>query len=171
MIGAIAQAPCSISVVESESALGPHNRNTLAQIAVDNEFNHLWLVDNDMTFPPDTLARLLQHDKAIVGAAYNYRNLPQRTTVKLRNPEGLVYIPDKIPDRLFACYAIGSGCKLVKTEALRLMPRPWFWLRHDENGQMITTDDVWFCEQAQSVGIDTWCDPTISARHIGDFQY
>jgi hypothetical protein len=171
IVASLVRAPCSIVMVERESALGPDNRNVLAQLAIDNDFTHLWLVDNDMTFPPDTLSRLLAHDKAVVGAAYHYRNLPLRTTVKLLNEEGAVYIPESIPETLFACYAIGSGCKLVTTDALKIIPKPWFWLRHDEDGRMITTDDVWFCEQAAAVGIDTWCDPTIDARHIGDFHY
>jgi hypothetical protein len=171
VVAALVRAPCPIVMIERESALGPDNRNVLAQIAVEHDFTHLWLVDNDMTFPPDTLSRLLAHEKDLVGAAYNYRNLPRRTTVKRLNEEGAVYIPESWPDTLFACYAIGSGCKLVTTEALKQIPKPWFWLRHDEEGRMITTDDVWFCEQAQSVGIDTWCDPSIDARHIGDFQY
>lgn len=171
VVSVIAQAPCPITLVESESALGPHNRNTLAQCAVDRGFSHLWLVDNDMTFPPDTLARLLAHKKDIVGAAYNYRQFPRRTVVKMVDEEGRVMIPETLPPTIFPCYAIGSGCKLITVEALRKIQRPWFWLRCDDEGQLITSDDVWFCEQAIAVGIETYCDPTIDAKHIGDCQY
>jgi hypothetical protein len=134
-------------------------------------FTHVWLVDNDMTFPEDTLGRLLAHGKEIVGAAYNYRAHPLRTVVKILDAEGRVIVPDRLPAELFPCYAIGSGCKLIEVEALRQIPKPWFALRWGLSGQIVTSDDVWFCEQARAAGFTTYCDPTIHAKHIGDYEY
>ena len=171
IIASIVQAPCPLTVCERQGALGPDNRGILAQIAVDQGFTHLWLVDNDMSFPPDTLARLLAHQKDLVGAAYNYRAHPLRTVVKMLDAQGQVVIPESIPESLFVCHAIGSGCKLVTTDALKKIPRPWFGLEWNKEGQISKSDDVWFCEAAKSVGIETWCDPTIQAKHIGDFDY
>ena len=67
----------------------------------------------------------------------------------------------------FTCLSIGSGCKLVTTSALAHMPRPWFGLDFDKDGMLSVSDDVWFCQQAARVGIETFCDPTIRAGHIG----
>jgi len=33
------------------------------------------------------------------------------------------------------------------------------------------SDDVWFCQQAARVGIETFCDPTIRAGHIGSVEF
>lgn len=154
-----------------EGTIGPHNRWIAAKLAIEHNCDYLWLIDADMAIPPDALPRLLKHQKPIVGAAYNYRSLPLRTVVKLRNPRGELYIPETLPTELFPCAAIGSGCKLIQVSALREIPQPWFALEWDKEGCLVKTDDVWFCEQAMSVGIQTWCDPTIDVKHIGDFLY
>jgi len=159
---------------EVEGTLGPHNRWLAGQQAIQQRCDYLWLVDNDMSFPPDTLFRLLAHEKALVGAAYNSRVLPLRTVVKMTDATGAVIVPDAatFPAEPFVCHAIGSGCKLVSVPALQRIPQPWFALGWDlATGELLKTDDVWFCEQAKKVGIETWCDPTIPVKHIGDFLY
>ncbi len=159
-----------ITLAERQGALGPDNRNHLAQMALDGDYTHLFLVDADMSFPGDTLTRLLEHKKDIVGAAYNYRAFPRRTVVKIKR-DGQVYSPYRLPESLFSCHAIGSGAKLVTTHALAHMPRPWFALDFDKDGMLSVSDDVWFCQQAARVGIETFCDPTIRAGHIGSFEF
>ena len=154
-----------------EGSLGPHNRWICAKTAVEQDCDYLWLVDNDMAITPETLPKLLRHDKDIVGASYNYRSVPRRTVVKLRNEAGALYIPDAIPASIFTCAAIGSGCKLIKVSALQRIPQPWFALEWNADGCLSKTDDVWFCDQASKVGIETWCDPTLGVQHIGDFNY
>jgi len=154
-----------------EGAIGPHNRWICGQLALEHACDYLWLIDVDMAIPPDALPRLLAHQVDIVGTAYNYRSLPRRTTVKMRNSRGEIYIPTELPATLFACASVGSGCTLVTTKALMQMPQPWFGLEWNKDGCLIKTDDVVFCEQAASVGIKTYCDPTIDVRHVGDYQY
>lgn len=158
---------------EVEGTLGPHNRWLAGQQAIKTQCDYLWLVDNDMAFPPDALLRLLAAKKDLIGAAYNSRVLPRRTVVKTQDETGATIVPDAatFPPHPFVCHALGSGCKLVRVEALSRIPQPWFALEWDATGALSKTDDVWFCEQAKKVGIETWCDPTIDVRHIGDFLY
>ena len=160
----------TITLAERQGALGPDNRNHLAQMALDGDYTHLFLVDADMSFPGDILERLLAHNKDLIGAAYNYRAFPRRTVVKIKR-DGQVYSPERLPESMFPCYAIGSGVKLVTTHALAHMPRPWFALDFDRDGMLSVSDDVWFCQQAARVGIETFCDPTIRAGHIGSFEF
>ena len=170
IISVMVQSTCPLTIVERSGALGPDNRNHLAQMALDGGHTHLFLVDADMSFPGDTLTRLLEHKKDIVGAAYNYRAFPRRTVVKIKR-DGQVYSPERLPESLFACHAIGSGVKLVTTHALAHMPRPWFALDFNKDGMLSVSDDVWFCQQAARIGIETFCDPTIRAGHIGSFEF
>jgi hypothetical protein len=165
------QAQFGFVLADVEGTLGPHNRWLAGQQALHTECDYLWLIDNDMSIPSEALPRLVAHDKEIVGAAYNYRRMPLMTTVKMLNEAGEIIIPDSLPDDLFECHALGSGCKLIKTSALRTIPQPWFALEWGADGGMSKTDDVWFCEQAKKVGIATYCDPTLDVRHIGDFLY
>ena len=170
IIQVLFQTQAEITLVEREGALGPDNRNHLAQMALDGDYTHLFLVDADMSFPGDILERLLAHNKDLIGAAYNYRAFPRRTVVKM-NRDGHIHSPDRLPESLFSCHAIGSGLKLVSTQALAHIPRPWFALDFDKDGMLSVSDDVWFCQQAARVGIETFCDPTIRAGHIGSFEF
>ena len=172
IIQVLFQIQAEITLVEREGALGPDNRNHLAQMALDGGYTHLFLVDADMSFPGDTLDRLLARNKDLIGAAYNYRQFPRATVVKMRRADGTIYSPSfPLPAEPFTCLSIGSGCKLVTTSALAHMPRPWFGLDFDKDGMLSVSDDVWFCQQAARVGIETFCDPTIRAGHIGSFEF
>jgi hypothetical protein len=154
-----------------EGALGPENRNALAQEAVEGDYTHLWLVDADMRFPSDAWERLLARQVDVIGLAYNRRGLPLQTTVRIQDMTGAVGIPTgPLPLTLFQAYATGSGCQLISTDALKRIPRPWFSIGYTESG-LFVDDAVWFAQQAHSVGIETWCDPTIPATHIGDYEY
>ncbi len=159
--------------LEVEGTLGPHNRWLAGQQAIQTQSDYLWLVDNDMAIPTDALPLLLDADKDLIGADYSFRALPLQSTVKMKDAEGHTIIPDRdtFPSEPFIVHALGSGCKLVKVSALKRIPQPWFALAWDETGKMVKTDDVWFCEQAKKVGIETWCHPGVQCGHIGDYVY
>lgn len=171
VVGLVAHAPCPVTLIEREGCLGPDNRGVLAALAVEHDFTHLWLVDGDTAPEPDALTKLLAHQKDIVGASYHYRRDPPQSVVKIMTPEGEIRTPDPFPTTLFRAHAIGSGCQLITVDALRKIPRPWFALKWGAHGQLEEADDLWFCNQARSVGIETWCDPTIEAKHLGFKAY
>lgn len=172
IISVLSMTQHRITVMERDGALGPDNRNHICQTALENGFTHVFLVDADMSFPGDTLDRLVAHRKDLIGAAYNYRQFPRATVVKMRRADGTIYSPSfPLPAEPFTCFSIGSGCKLVTTLALAHMPRPWFGLDFDKDGMLSVSDDARFCQQAARIGIETWCDPTIQAGHIGECEY
>jgi len=172
IISVICQTTHDLVVVERDGALGPDNRNHLCQIALDNSFTHIFLVDADMSFPGDTLDRLVAQQKDLIGAAYNFRQAPRRSVIKIADGNGGCFSPITVTGKeTFACYSIGSGCKLITTQALAHIPRPWFALDFDKDGMLSVSDDAWFCQQARKVGIQTFCDPTIEAKHIGEYEY
>jgi hypothetical protein len=160
-----------VTTVMLEGALGPENRNALAQEAISDGYTHLWLVDADMRFPDDAWLKLIARDVDVVGLAYHRRGLPLQTTVRIQDASGTIGIPNgDLPTELFIAYATGSGCQMITTSALQRMPRPWFSIGYTEEG-LFMDDAIWFATQARSVGIDCWCDPTIHATHIGDYEY
>ena len=69
IISVMVQSTCPLTIVERSGALGPDNRNHLAQMALDGGYTHLFLVDADMSFPGDTLDRLLARNKDLIGTA------------------------------------------------------------------------------------------------------
>jgi len=139
------------------------NRNYIAAQAVKNECTHLFFVDDDMIFPPDTLDRLLAHDKDIIGGVYNTKYEVQAPVIE--------YLDEKRPTELFKCGAIGTGCLLIKTDVFKKIPQIWFNYEWNPNGSVKMSHDWLFCHKARECGYEIWCDPTIIIGHIGTKIY
>ena len=146
------------------------NREDIAKEAIKQNCSHVLFIDADMYFHPEVVDILLKRDKDIIGVATNYRSLPLTTTVKVADTEGNL-VGKEYPDKLFTCYAVGTGFMLIKTSVFKKIPHPWFFLESDEEGNMKTGEDVWFCKKAREMGYEIWCDPTVVVKHIGDYLY
>lgn len=147
-------------------------RNQSAQMAIDEGFTHLMLIDSDMEFPPDSIQRLLELDKDVVGGLYFRRQPPHMPT--LNEPENnKLVIPNlkKFPmDKPFKVFSVATGFLMIKTSVLKKIPQPWFGFGKFKNGDEMG-EDVFFCRKAGDHGFEVWCDPTIELGHIGEYSY
>lgn len=154
-----------------------HNRNALVDTAQRTGSTHIMFIDNDMTFQPSAIQRLLDHDKDIVGANYNARGVPGKpvvSTVKLIDPEtdpnkNKTYTAE-FPAQLFKCYGLGTGFMLINMQVFNHLTRPYFVAYEDPNGEH-HTEDIEFCKRAGEAGFDVWCSPSIKVGHIGTAEY
>lgn len=178
MIRMAHQFPYDLHVVmATDGVSAPENRTYIVREAMKAKYSHILFSDDDMVFNPDTLGRLLAHNKPIVGTAPNMRCFPPKTTVRFMDeagellPEHHVEPDFKMPTELFKCYAVGTGLLLVEMEVFKTIDFPWFQFEFTEAGFVKTGEDVFFCKQAKKKGYDVWCDPTITVLHCGDFLY
>ena len=148
------------------------NRNYVAIQAMNKNSDYLLFIDDDMTFEPDLLDRLLAHEKEIVGVAFHPRcdvpvndSMDEVHFIKLRDATDEKY------KSLFSCKAVGTGILLIKTEVLKKMPPPWFAFEYLPTGQVKVGEDWYFCNTAKAWGYEIWCDPTIKVGHIGEKIY
>lgn len=144
------------------------NRNWLAFKALNGECDYLFMVDDDMIFPSDTLTRMVGYEKDIVGVAYRPRNDKKDTYIPLDK----VHIdnPD-LPKELFECEAVGTGIILIDIRVLKTLPWPFFSFESDVNGVTLHGEDWNFCKKARKAGYKIWCDPTLEVGHIGDYTF
>ena len=147
------------------------NRNYIATQAVKNNCDYLFFTDDDMIFPPDTLERLLEHRKEIVGVAYHPRFETKEGTVRLDETHILSLDKPGAPTELFECQGVGTGVLLIDTSVFRKIARPWFYIQSHEVGKVTMGEDWWFCKQAMEAGYKIWCDPTLTIGHIGEFTF
>ena len=158
------------------------NRNYCVVQAQRNGSDYLLFVDDDMTFPPDTLERLLAHKKGVVGVNSYSRCLPLSSTVGLQDEKG-EYMPPhkypswklKIPKELFKCYFVGMGVGLIDMKVFELIEKPYFefetYKKGEFRGMVKDGEDGTFCLKVRKAGMDIWCDPTIEIGHLGEYEY
>jgi len=137
------------------------NRNYIAAQAVKKGCTHLFHVDDDMIYKPDTLDKLLESDKDIIGGLY-----------KTKYPESQDYVIEYLhnsdmPDKPFECAALGTGLLLVKIEVYKKTPQPWYGYIWYDNGMVRESVDWVFCKNARNAGFKVWCDSKVTAKHIG----
>lgn len=139
-------------------------RNSIVTKALDGNFTHLFMLDDDMIFPPETLVKLLGHDKDIVGVQAFKRREPFEPCVYIKK-EGK-YFPALI-NKFTEVDAIGTGVFLVKIDVFKKLKFPWFETLYDEEGTHWSVDFM-ICKKATSAGFQIFCDPTLEFFHIGD---
>lgn len=136
-------------------------RDNIANYAIENGFDYVLWLDSDMTFPDDTLYRLMLKGKDIVSGLYYKRQLPKIPVIYEKTDGGFIPMME-IPDGMFRADAVGLGCTLMKTEALKKVR---------ESGEMFSPytrmgEDLSFCVRAKKAGLEIWCDPEIMCGHL-----
>lgn len=137
----------------------PHNRESIAEHALNCEADYLLWLDTDQIFPPHTLERLLAVKQPVVGCNYGRRVHPTApTTFKIVNGKReMVWTTaklakDGIVERV---HSMGLGVCLMEAKALRAIERPWFeWGPHGEDG--------YFFDKLAAAGIPAFVDHPLS---------
>lgn len=149
-------------------------RNLIADWVVKG-FDYLFSVDSDIAFPPDTLKKLLAHDKDIVSGLYIQRK-PGQHILEIYEDNGrggVTNVPyAKIAGhRQYEIAGCGFGCVLVKAEVMRAIPYPHFKYYSALDHKNTISEDVDFCQKARERGFKLWADATILCRHIGQTEF
>jgi len=152
------------------------NREKIILDALEAKCTHLLFVDSDMYFKENSLKKLIDLDKDVVGANYHQRQIPLISTVKIEDKDGNFKdcSGDEIPVVPFKCGALGTGFMLINMRVFEKTPKPWFYF-NTKAGELVGTrihgEDIWFCKAVKKAGYEVWCDPTLSVKHIGDYAY
>lgn len=149
-------------------------RNLIADWVVRG-YDYLFSVDSDIAFAPDTLKKLLAHDRDIVSGLYIQRKPGQHILeVYEHNAQGgVTNIPyAKIAGRgLVEIASCGFGCVLVRGEVMRAIPYPHFKYHSAVDHANTISEDVDFCRKALAQGFKIWADTTVQCRHIGSTEF
>jgi len=134
-------------------------RNRIAEEALRNKSKYLWFVDDD-TAPPRHAAKrlitILQQDEtvAICGGIYCSKCDNPEPIVEKRIRDGMFW--NWKPGEVFDCEGLGTGCMMVRVEALNGIDRPWFRtvdLLDYGMGEYKQTDDLYFCAKVVKAGM------------------
>lgn len=144
-----------------------HNLNLLVDNALAHGCSHLFIVEDDSTFPKDAVTRLLAHDKEVVTGLCRSRQAPFLPYIYsgLDGEKGLSWYPLTAKDSgLIKVAATGMGGILIKTSVFEKLERPYF--RNYFVGEQEWGQDVIFGKALIDAGVDVWCDLDIIIDHM-----
>lgn len=144
------------------------NRNIAIRQALATNSTHVLFIDDDMACPPDTIARLLSHDKDIVTGLYLLRSFPHRPNIfDYAGPDGrcIHHFPSAGENGLIEIVNCGLGCVLIKTEVFKAMSDPWILLGETEPDHW--GDDIGFFNRVRKAGFKLYCDLSLECGHMG----
>lgn len=139
-------------------------RNLIAHWA--SNYDYLFAVDSDMSFAPDTLKKLLAHDKDVVSGLYIQRKPGQHILEIYRNGTNVPY-NDIRGLGLIEVDGCGFGCVLVKSDVIRSIGYPQFVYKSALDHAYTVSEDTYFCLKAKEKGFRIWADTSILCGHHG----
>lgn len=145
-------------------------RNTLCKHVLDTGAEWLWFMDDDHSFAPDLLTKLLSHDLPLVVPVCLMRTHPYYpVTLQKRlddDPESgdarylPVYFPEQEDNGLVELDAGGCAGMLIHRDVIEAVGGPlWF-----EYGT--ASEDILFCQKAKEKGFTIHCDLSARLGHI-----
>lgn len=157
--------------VNSRSSHLLNLREGLLQGATKCEAHYALFLDSDMTFPKDSLHRLLAHHKPVVGV--NYSTKSQDDPVFTACADDTHLVTDANSSGLVEVDHLGCGVLLINLKDLAKVPPPWFGMPWLPELKAFLGEDVFFCRKAQKHGLKCYVDQDLSkeVEHWGDIAY
>lgn len=146
-------------------------RNSIVESAMSAGADWLLMLDDDMIINPlvtvgpsnayDFLARLLAHDKDIIGALYYQRIGGCMPVAMMASSEDAYRFlrDDELTGGLQKVDVTGGGAMLVRMSVFDKIPHPYFAPEHKFG------TDVQLCRAAATKGIETYLDSSIEIGH------
>ena len=170
MMRLLTQPPKGLAGVSQHmfaSSMLPYSRASVIDRATKAGATHLFLLDSDMTYPPDTVHRLLAHGRPFVASNATTRRPPIRWVAKR---DGKILDSNELTGLTKADHC-GVAVALVETRVIESCERPLFNFTHSENGWR--GEDIFFCERVRAAGFHPMIDHDLSkeVRHLGSYAY
>jgi len=134
------------------------------------EAEYAFIVDADMSYPANTLERLLSHKKKIISGLYFSRGDITKAYPVIFKNEPLNKWPktryfDYQDNALIEIGACGHGCLLIHRDVLEEMEPPYSQLGpfHD---RPLVGSDLRLCLRARELGYKIYCDTGVKLGHL-----
>jgi len=190
---ALSQVPCAfrLTTLRNES-LVTRARNILTAMFLESDASHLFFLDADIEWEPESILRAISANKDIVASAYPKKALPIQYALnfkfldpvnkRIRFEDGLVEVLDA-----------STGFFCIKREVFERMMVEYpelhykndsnidekvakycyaFFDTHiDEEDRRYLSEDYRFCRLWQKLGGEIWLDPKTKLNHVGTYTF
>lgn len=153
-----------LHIFSNMASIVAEGRNNGVACAQEVGADFLLFLDSDMTFPRNTLRRLLGHARDVVGATYSTRGSPFKELGVTLQPK-----PADAPPGLMEMTRMPTGCLLIRMAVFERLSKPYFRFGVDEACGGLIGEDYLFCDRVRDSGLRIWCDVALSHEigHIG----
>jgi hypothetical protein len=141
----------------------PGNLNRIIECAKD--YDYTFIVEDDSMFAPDTVLRLLEHDKEVVTGLCVSRQPPFRPYIYQVVENGEIAPRPLTNDDsgLIRVAATGMGGILIKNSVFSKLTKPYFYNTYE--GEIEWGQDVLFAKSLVNAGIEVFCDTDVTIWH------
>jgi len=180
------EIPFSVDTLINESLVSRARNSLVAKFLANKNATHLMFVDADIHFDPNSILRLLLHNKGVVCGAYPMKSIPSRYV--LNTVKDAVHEPP-----LYEVSSSGTGFMLIKREIIEklieAMPElkykdsvglgseyePFMYALFDtmiDEYQHYLSEDWTFCKRVRDViKHRVWIDTQIKLDHLGYHKF
>jgi len=170
-------------------------RNILSAMFLESGATHLFFIDADIEFDPDSVIRMLAMDKDIIAAAYPKKALPIQYAMNFKYIDP-VKKQIRVENGAVEVWDASTGFFCIKREVFEKMMLAYPDLHYkndsnidpklqkfcyaffdtmidkDENGDnRYLSEDYTFCRLWQRLGGEIWMDPNTRLNHIGSYTF
>jgi GT2 family glycosyltransferase len=141
-------------------------RHRLVMNAMAIKADYILWVDTDMQFSYDTLTRLIDADKDVIGLQALMRAHPYASNAYDLEGNQVLY-----PDNIVEVKYIGTGLLLTKVEVFTKIGMPYFKTTYTEGHWQ--GEDLNFCDRVRAAGYKIYCHGPLSKSlfHLGVKKY
>ena len=144
-------------------------RNATCDLLVDGGYDYLIQIDDDATFPPDLIRRLLSHQKDVVCALAYQRKPPHATCVFDMDEGQLLGTPLEGIEHtgLRKVDASGFHCSIIAREVIEKLRAAGIRQYHGGFDSKLG-EDLAFSMNLRKIGVQMYVDTDLISGHIGD---
>jgi hypothetical protein len=151
-----------------------HTRNNQVKSFLETKATHMFLLDSDCEPEPETIVKLLEHDKDIVNSVcpgYVDGEVVYTSGWKLTEAgkgkfKMLTPTAADLPSGLVEIDACGATGVLIKRHVFETIPYPWFKILYRVDGSGIEMgEDFFFCTKAKQFGFQLYSDFSLVQKH------
>ena len=160
-------------LVTTNESLIPRARNTSAARFLQTDFEYLLFIDGDISFSPDDVARLWNHEEKVVCGAYRMKYPGSKLTVWKDGKQV------EIGDDLISVDYAGTGFMMIHRSVFETLIKSydieyeegkvgkcWAFFQ-DPITDFHLSEDYFFCQRWRELGGEIICDPNIELTHWG----
>lgn len=143
-------------------------RNKCALFCLENGFDYLLFIDDDVVPPVDVVPRLLSHQVNVVGGIYRQKMLPHDWCMFKAGtlPTGQhTKTPIAPNNNLVEVDYIGAGCLMIHRSVFEMLQYPWFVWDLTPANPSGKSEDFYFTDLCKKNGIKVYADTAVQCLH------